>query len=68
VSHSPLPLATTEASLIDPDIEGVDGTTYTLKNPALMTREILALANEEWLYQFHITRLKPLDRPAGGDT
>lgn len=47
--------------LINPDILGVNGTTYTLKNPALMTREISVLADKDGLYKFHITSLKPLN-------
>lgn len=47
--------------LINPDIQDVHGKTYTLKNPALMTREISALADKDGLYQFHITSLKPLN-------
>ncbi|MBM9613970.1 DUF3365 domain-containing protein [Desulfobulbus rhabdoformis] len=41
-----------------PDITSASGKTYTLKNPALMTREISALAKKTKHYQYHITSLK----------
>ena len=44
-----------------PDIITTDGRVFTLKNPALMTREISKLAEKEGLFQFHITSLKPLN-------
>ncbi|MCP4180179.1 MAG: diguanylate cyclase, partial [bacterium] len=47
--------------LKNPDIETLDRKIYTKKNPALMTREISELADDENLYQFHITSLKPLN-------
>jgi diguanylate cyclase (GGDEF)-like protein len=47
--------------LPDPDVRGSDGKTYTRKNPALMAREISELAEEDGLFQFHITSLKPLN-------
>ncbi len=47
--------------LINPDIHDVTGKTYTLKNPALMTREISEIADKVGLYRFHITSLKPLN-------
>jgi hypothetical protein len=43
--------------LTDPDIETVDGRIFTLKNPALMTREISAIAGDKGLFTFHITSL-----------
>jgi hypothetical protein len=43
---------------VDPDITDVDGRNYTLKNPALMTRELSSYAEEKGLYRFHITGLK----------
>jgi diguanylate cyclase (GGDEF)-like protein len=52
--------------LKDPDITAVDGKVYTLKNPALMTREISEYAAKEGLFSFHITSLKllnPHNRP-----
>jgi diguanylate cyclase (GGDEF)-like protein len=47
--------------LKDPDIKTTDGKTYTLKNPALMNREISEYASEEDLYSFHITSLKSIN-------
>lgn len=37
------------------------GERYTLKNPALVTREISTLAEQNGLFQFHITSLKPIN-------
>ena len=47
--------------LENPDRRGTDGTVYTLKNPALMTREISDIAEHEGAFKFHITSLKPLN-------
>lgn len=47
--------------LLNPDISATNGKTYTLKNPALMTREISEIANSSSAFQFHITSLKPLN-------
>ena len=47
--------------LENPDIKAADGRTLTLKNPALMTREISELANEKSLFNFHITSLRPIN-------
>jgi diguanylate cyclase (GGDEF)-like protein len=47
--------------LESPDITTVDGKVYTMKNPALMTREISEIANERGDFKFHITSLKPLN-------
>ena len=47
--------------LENPDITAVDGKVYTLKNPALMTREISELLKKEQGFFFHITSLKPLN-------
>jgi diguanylate cyclase (GGDEF)-like protein len=44
--------------LQNPDVKTVDGRVFTLRNPALMTREISALAEKEGLFKFHITSLK----------
>ncbi len=38
------------------------GTLYTLKNPALATREISKLANEKGVFKFNITSLNPLNK------
>jgi hypothetical protein len=45
----------------DPDISSVDGSVYTLRNPAMMTREISKLAKESEFFEFKITSLKPLN-------
>ena len=47
--------------LQNPDITANNGKIYTKKNPALMTREISELAENEGAFQFHITSLKPLN-------
>src|ERR1035437_8331760 len=47
--------------LLNPDISATNGKTYTLKNPALMTREISEIANSSSSFHFHITSLKPLN-------
>jgi diguanylate cyclase (GGDEF)-like protein len=44
--------------LENPDIRTVDGRVFTLRNPALMTREISEYAVKEGLFKFHITSLK----------
>jgi hypothetical protein len=43
---------------IDPDITDLEGKNYTLRNPALMTKELSSYAEEKGLYRFHITGLK----------
>ena len=47
--------------LEDPDITVIDGRVYTMKNPALMTREISMLAKQAKTYQYHITSLNLLN-------
>jgi len=47
--------------LENPDIQAMDGTIYTKKNPALMTREISEIAEKQGSFKFHITSLKPLN-------
>ena len=47
--------------LENPDIVTRDGQVYTQKNPALMTREISELADQQAGMRFHITSLKPLN-------
>lgn len=47
--------------LFDPDIKTIDGKVYTLKNPALMTREISELFEKDGLMTFHMTSLKPIN-------
>lgn len=44
--------------LDNPDITDLDGNVYTLKNPALMTREISEYAHIAKGFTFHITGLK----------
>ena len=44
--------------LENPDIRTVDGRIFTLRNPALMTREISEYAEKEGMFKFHITSLK----------
>lgn len=52
---------TSNPYLVSPDITSVDGTVYTKRNPALMTREISEYAASEGLFRFHITSLNPLN-------
>ena len=47
--------------LRNPDMAGADGTIYTKKNPALITREISEIAADKGLFRFRITSLKPLN-------
>ncbi len=47
--------------LEDPDVRTEDGRTFTLRNPALMTREISELAEKDGLLQYRITSLRPLN-------
>ena len=47
--------------LKNPDIETPDGRVYTMKNPALMTREISEYADKEGRFTFHITSLNLLN-------
>lgn len=52
--------------LKQPDIATSSGHIYTLKNPALMTREISELASENGSFSYHITSLKlmnPANQP-----
>ena len=42
---------------VEPDIMSVDGRKYTLKNPALMTRELSDIAKQGKILEFHITSL-----------
>lgn len=42
-------------------IRDTEGQDYTLKNPALVTREISELADQRGLFKFHITSLEPLN-------
>ena len=47
--------------LKNPDIRTVDGRVFTLRNPALMTREISEYAEKDGMFRFHITSLKLLN-------
>jgi diguanylate cyclase (GGDEF)-like protein len=42
-------------------IEDKDGEKYTLKNPAVATREISQMANAKGIFRFKITSLRPLN-------
>lgn len=44
-----------------PDLAAADGRTLTLRNPALVVREVSALADKAGDFRFHITSLKPLN-------
>ncbi len=44
-----------------PDLEAADGSLLTLRNPALITREISRIASSLDDYRFKITSLKPLN-------
>ena len=47
--------------LENPDVRTCDGKTYTIKNPAIMTREISELAQKDGLFTFNITSNTPLN-------
>lgn len=47
--------------LENPDLAAADGRVLTMKNPAIMTREISELADDKNLFLFRITSLKPLN-------
>lgn len=55
------PGVTSSHWLVDPDVDGVNGKTYTLRNPALMAREMAELAEGSQAFRFRITSLKPLN-------
>jgi diguanylate cyclase (GGDEF)-like protein len=44
-----------------PDIEAADGSLLTLRNPALITREISEIAEKQKEYRFKITSLRPIN-------
>ena len=57
--------------LATPDIVTADGKVYTEKNPALMTREISRLAQEDGFFTYHITGahfVHPDSRPDAFET
>ncbi len=43
------------------DITDAQGQTYTLRNPALVTRELSEIAEQDGIFQFHITSLNLLN-------
>ncbi len=43
------------------ELVGADGTIYTRRNPAQMTREMSELTTRDGLFTFHLTSLKPLN-------
>lgn len=47
--------------LVNPDITALDGTVYTKRNPALMTRELSEMAKENNILSFRITSLNPIN-------
>ncbi len=47
--------------LVDPDVRGENGKTYTLRNPMLMAREISRIAERDGLFRFHVTSLRPIN-------
>lgn len=49
-------------------IRDEDGQKYTLKNPALVTREISEIGQHERILKFHITSLTPLNSKNAPDT
>ena len=52
-----------ESSPFDPrgEVRATDGTVYVWKNPALMAKEMSAIAERDGLFRFHITSDKPLN-------
>ncbi|NTW57640.1 MAG: diguanylate cyclase [Nitrospirae bacterium] len=46
---------------IDPDIRTADGRILTMRNPAIMTREISQLARRDNMAEFHMVSLKSLN-------
>jgi diguanylate cyclase (GGDEF)-like protein len=47
--------------LTDPDVVTRDGRTFTLRNPAIMTREISKLRPDDNHFAFNLTSLRPLN-------
>jgi diguanylate cyclase (GGDEF)-like protein len=43
------------------ELVGADGTIYTRRNPAQMTREMSELVTRDGLFTFHLTSLRPLN-------
>ena len=50
-----------EISPFKTTIQDQDQKRYVLKNPAMVTREISAMAREERIFSFHITSLEPIN-------
>ncbi|ATX80918.1 diguanylate cyclase (GGDEF) domain-containing protein [Mariprofundus ferrinatatus] len=50
-----------EKAAIKPEIIDLDGNVYTLKNPALMARELSELSRARSDIGFHLTSLKPIN-------
>jgi diguanylate cyclase (GGDEF)-like protein len=55
------PGVASNAYLKNPDIRTADGKVYTLKNPALMTREIADIASAQGEFKYHITSRRPVN-------
>ncbi|MDD3311730.1 diguanylate cyclase [Pseudodesulfovibrio sp.] len=47
--------------LKDPEVVARDGRVFTLRNPAMMTREVSELAAADGAFLFHITSLRPVN-------
>lgn len=45
----------------DPDLKAADGRTFTIRNPAMMTREISELSSWNADYTYHLSSLKPVN-------
>lgn len=46
---------------VEPDIKCEDGKSFTMRNPAMMTREISQLLEKKTGVKFHMTSLKPVN-------
>lgn len=44
---------------VEPDVKCEEGKTFTMRNPAMMTREISQLLEKKTGVRFHMTSLKP---------
>jgi diguanylate cyclase (GGDEF)-like protein len=47
--------------LDDPDVTTTDGRVFTLRNPAIMAREISEYSRQEGLFTFHMASLRPVN-------
>lgn len=52
---------------VEPDVTAIDGRVFTLRNPALMTKEISKIFSEYSGVQFHITSMQLLNRDNAPD-